>query len=84
MIESDPEVWLVHSSVITACVVSPAIFLAIAGRPLVFCTWSLINVNPSSVGVSRTSTETTSCASATCSRKAGSDSIANTSSGLAS
>ena len=36
-----PVVGDVQTSVTSARVVSPAIFLAIAGRPAVFCTWSI-------------------------------------------
>ncbi len=82
--ETVPPAREVQCSSMTARVVSPAIFLAIAGRPAVFCTWSLTRVKPSSVGVRSMSWETTPWASQTFARKAGSASIAKTSSGGAS
>ncbi len=66
---------------VIARVVSPAIFLAMAGNPAVFCTWSLTSVKPSPCGVSVMSTETTPWAAQTFSRKAGSASISKTSAG---
>ena len=73
-----------HSSTWIARVVSPANFFANDGSPSVRCTWSFVSRKPSSLRSMATSADTTSMASLTFSRNAGSASISKTSAGPAS
>jgi hypothetical protein len=73
-----------HSSVWITRVVSPANFFAKDGSPPVRWTWSLLSVKPSPSRSRVMSSDTTSRASPTFFRKAGSASISKTSAGLAS